>query len=373
MVERSKEEDVLPETITLKFNNKNISKDKLSINNNKLKHKELDNNMMKNFVVVNNSSLKLMLPLPRVLLFLILLNLTTMNNNVLIWKDKDKNMRENTNADNKSIKDLLRREEDSNKKELDNNKLLKANMNVLLLHHLHLEDRKTNFILPFHLPRQLNAKLTTVSLNVLHHHLLQLAEVQLVSPQDPQSESGKSGLTGPSAVVLAAMESSNVEDSAAPKIAVKEKLLKTNLATWDLVKPGQNGVNGLLALLAVEEERSPELDIVFSEPRDVKEKIMKPNLVNLDLAQNGANGLIGDNVPLAVAMESNPEKELAWEESMEINIVLERKLNLVLAIMVLALNGVTGKNGPPALSPAAMELREEKESAKEAQIVSENP
>lgn len=54
MVERFKEEDALPETITLKFSNKNINKDKLSINNNKLKHKELDNNTRKNFVVVNN-------------------------------------------------------------------------------------------------------------------------------------------------------------------------------------------------------------------------------------------------------------------------------------------------------------------------------
>lgn len=313
-----------------------------------------------------------MLPLPRLLLFLILPNLTTTNNNVLTWKDKDKNIRENMNVDNKSTKDLLRKEEDSNKKEPVNNKSLKVNMNVLLLHHLRLEDQKTNFILPSHLPRQLNAQLTTVPLNVLHHHLLRLAEVQPVSPQDLQSESGKSGLTGLSAAALAETESSNVEDSVPQKIAVKENLLKTNLATWDPVKPGQNGANGLPVPLAAEEERNPELDTVFSELRDVKEKTMKPNLVNLDPAQNGANGLIGDNVPPAVAMESNPEKELAWEESMETNSVLERRLNLVLAITVLALNGATGKNGLPVLSPVAMELREEKESAKEAQTVSEN-
>ena len=197
--------------------------------------------------------------------------------------------------------------------------------------------------------------------------------MQLVSQQDPQSESGKNGPIGLFAAALAEMESSSVEDCAALKIAVKEKLTKTSLATWDLVKLGPNGVNGLLALLAVEEERSPEPDIVFSEPRDAKERTTKPSPVNLDPAQNGVNGLIGVSALPPAVVESNPEKELAWEESTDSNTVLETKLNLVLAITALALNGATGKNGLPAPSPVATESREEKESAKEALIVSENP
>lgn len=170
------------------------------------------------------------------------------------------------------------------------------------------------------------------------------------------------GLIGPPAPAHVEMELSQ-EDVNAHLTTVKDQILKLSHATWDHAKPGQNGVSGLPALLAVDLDNARELVSVTWEPTDVKERTTNLSNAVPDHAQNGLNGKTGDNALLLVDKELLSVNVPASEEFSEIISVQDQRLNNVPVTEDHALSGLHGKNGHPALLRVDLDPREDNVSA----------
>lgn len=162
------------------------------------------------------------------------------------------------------------------------------------------------------------------------------------------------GLIGLHVPALAETEPS-LEDVNALPTTVKELISRLSHVTWDHVRLGLNGANGLLALLAADLDNVRELVSVILEPIDAKERIMNLSNAVLDHAQNGLNGKTGDNALPLVDKELLSVNVLASEEFSEIIFAQDQRLNNVLVMVDHALCGLHGKSGLHALLHADLE------------------
>lgn len=180
------------------------------------------------------------------------------------------------------------------------------------------------------------------------------------------------GLTGLLALAHAEMELSR-EDVNAPPTTAKDQISKLSHATWDHARPGQNGVSGLPALLAVDLDNARELVSVTLEPTDVKERTTNLSSAVLVHAQNGLNGKTGDSALLPADKELPSVNVPASEEFSVIISAKDQRLNNAPVTEDHALSGLHGKSGLPALLPVDLDRRDDNVSANTELIAKDQP